>query len=126
MPQVNRSSPTFRLPQFSLNINFPQNLTQNSSQTTQLQEDTLTISMEINEVTYQLVYNQTSLSPMQLCPVIVPGFPSFHYPTHGYYQTQWTWGQFQWPLTVQLHQWTLFIWSLKNCWKREQIKYIFK
>lgn len=114
MSQSNWNLQTMRFPHFSFNFNSRQETSQTLTEIDQIPEDTFTTTMEINEVSYQLVYPQTPSSLMQLYPIIVPDFPSLHYPTHGYYQTHWTWGQFQWPLTIQMHQSTLFVWSLQN------------
>lgn len=69
----------------------------------QIPKGTFTITMEINNATYQLVYLQNLSSILQMCSIVVSDFPSLHYPIHGYYQIQWTWGQFQfqWPLIEQ-------------------------
>lgn len=68
-------------------------------------DDTFAMIVELNHVTYQLIYLQPPMAHMQLNPISALGYSNQYYPTHDYYQMQWIWGQFQRPLTVQLHLW---------------------
>lgn len=72
-----------------------------------------TITVKLSHITYQLVYPHQPTMEMQLSPIATLGYLSLYYPTHEFYQTQWIWGQFQWPLTVQLHLWAQYLWTLQ-------------
>lgn len=52
----------------------------------------LTMTVEIHNTVYQLIYHQLPLPNTPLSLLSAAGYLSIHYPTQAYYQTRWTWG----------------------------------